>query len=384
MRKVQFAPLIQRKLIDRLKLARMRRLIVGTVTIFVVLMTTMFVGCADSQLPPYVNYNYVGYGNTTNWTWAINGNTSFLGVETTTNTNISGLFARDFGGFVRLMLVNASGTQAPPNTSIKPGLEIPGASLFVVPVIQGVENQLVTNVVSGSCPAGDFTGNYIYTQFSAGDNLNSNTRDYFGVFNWSQANQTITLSSQWSLYGPYQKLPNPPVTYAGNCVGGVITYSNGQVFLSNNGYAVMKPNSTGATAQDVFFVAPNTPLVTQNTGLAGPSYSGFLYDSQDPQQQIRYIQGYWDAAWNEMDVNTVSVNDFMTFDGLRPQEEFVFDTIDDPAPGFMQAHIEGIQGYFMCTGVVNAFFSTSNLIVCVGQSRYDITKPAAFVVQSHN
>ncbi len=197
---------------------------------------------------------------------------------------VTGSYTRQANGIVKLTVgaaVDGAGgaLSSPANGDTAWALDVPGYAFMLRPM-DATNDQLIPMVVSGECPTTNLNGNWVTVKTDAGTDATNTGRDFFGTFTFDSATQTGNLPSRYSLANPTSTLGANPIGN-GTCSDGIMSISDGIMYLATNGAIVRIGTDTPAdSTDDNFIFALGQKSITSIANLEG-TYAGMLFDDNN-------------------------------------------------------------------------------------------------------
>lgn len=330
--------------------------------------------------PSNVSYTYNGPG--TNWSMTLSGNGNFQATETVNRVNALGTFVRNSAGFdvITIPQGGITGTNLPTGASAGYSfyaLEVPGVGLFAPPILTG-ETQLLTAVLGGACPHFSFNGNYIYTQFTSGDNLTSTGRDWFGTFQYRTLNGGATASLSTSgLYNlATYTTSGAALSSQGSCLSGNYSSSTATAYtMQGGGFVTM--NYSGNT--DGALVLPQG--VIPSTSSLNGKYHGLYVSGALTTLSLTPV-----AVTMTSTGGTLSNLSTTTFQAISNNFATITVTTLGPSTGFFEMTV-GNQGSGVGSGICmynqNILNSFKNTIFCLAEDPNNTANPVNILLVSN-
>lgn len=277
---------------------------------------------------------------------------------------VNGDYQRLSTGFLRFVVDNASGVDAPSPGDEAWGLEVEGYALMLKPV-NPTSDQLIPMINAGTCPSSDFSANWVLVKKGASYDATSNTRDFFGTFSYTAGTNTPALPSRYAIDNSFTA-QGAGVIPAGTCADGVMLLADAEMYLTENGGAVVHTNlATPAEASFIYALAQN-PIV--NIGNTDGNYAGMLYDeSAAPGSRIRPVAITCGAGTCNGNIVTDIVNGTLSADAVTVT---LSGAVDGLADGIITGTITGTSGSgnLACMADYDALGGGRKVVSCVGQS----------------
>lgn len=238
-------------------------------------------------------------------------------------------------------------------------LEVPGIGSFLKPFGSG---PVIPMVSSGSCPTGDFTGNWIIT--NAGSDTPDDANDsFFGAYAFTFATGANSVQPDYRLTNFTAR--NGASAGAATCTNGVVTFVGGATgYMTPSGAAIINGGGQNIMAfpSGSFSVA----------GLAG-DYSSLVFDggSNAVSPVSVTISGSAGTAYDLTESN-ISAG---TVPGTS-SATFTISAANTPGTGFFTSvvTIAAQTGNMACTVLNNTAVTTTKVILCAGQQPSDNSK----------
>jgi len=290
---------------------------------------------------------------------------------------VTGSYTRQANGIVKLTVgaaVNGSGgaLSSPANGDTAWALDVPGYAFMLRPM-DASNDQLIPMVVSGGCPTSNLNGNWVTVKTNSGTDATSAGRDFFGTFTYDTTTQTGNLPARYSLANPTSNIGANSIGN-GTCSDGIMSISDGIMYLATNGAIVRTGTDTPADATDDNFIfALGQKSLTTVANLEG-SYAGMLFDDNNasgskinPVKMVCDNAGACSATQFDTDLTT-ELSGSVAFD-------FSGGTADTPSTGWINGTITDTgSGNLSCMIDIDAAGTGKKIASCVGQSPDDNTK----------
>lgn len=261
----------------------MRLLFVGLLSVCTALTVTLLGGCGGdnkAELSTLHTAIYRGAGSV--WTWTLNESGTFTAEQKAQTDSaqasllVSGTYVGLASGFYKFTVSTASSPDGSvieadlPDAGVEAyGYAIPGVIMIVKPIEENSET-LVMPVLSGECPGGDVSFNWVQagTMGEAGDLTAKNL--------WGNA--TLDSDSidgvEWNLAGT-ESGPKEFTPHSG-CSGGVYTFGDGQIQMTSSGVGLV---NTDSSEEDIVAFPRDTSITT--TSLDGKTLFGLVFMEED-------------------------------------------------------------------------------------------------------
>ena len=287
---------------------------------------------------------------------------------------VNGTFTTLASGFLKLTVTNSAGTLVPlPSAGDEAhAVEIPGYA-FILKPLNPADDQLITMVVSGTCPTTDQSINWITANVANAHSASVAGNDFFGTFTWSTATNTAALPTTYDLagftsLGAGSNFPN--IT----CADGIAQPAGDvTMYLTDTGGAMVHANGgTPADESDDQFILGFAEETLADLQAYDGDYIGVLFnDNSVAGSKIEAIAATCNnsvCAASNINPDTGVLGGTVTVDlsgGLNvPSNGFATGTIT----------IAGNVGNISCMVDTAANGTTKNIISCSGQSPDDTSK----------
>jgi len=288
-------------------------------------------------------------------------------------------------GFVRLTVGTSSGTATadlPAVGSEAIALEVPGYAFLLMP-LNSTDSQMIPMISSGECPTVDVNANWVIVNGETGRDASSATQDFFGTFAFNVTTLVASLPSMFALDNLFSSLTPDPLP-VGACVDGIMEISNGVMFLTSNGGAIVHigTDTVGNEIDDSVIFALGQKAITDVANLDG-NYAGILFDESNTGTEINPVKM---SCTSGTCIGSI-VSDITTgaIQAGATATINLTGTPDDKAPGFITGTITdnsagSTPGNLACMADIDVLGSGKKIISCVGQSPGDATKVKMFNV----
>ncbi len=279
------------------------------------------------------------------------------------NLTVNGTFQRLSTGFVRLVVGSASGTDAPSPGDEAWGIEVRGYALLLKPV-DPANDQLIPMINAGTCPESDFSANWVLVRKGASYSATSNTHDFFGTFDYTAATDTPALPDRWALDNSFTSLGAGSIT-AGTCANGVMVVADAEMYLTENGGAVVHTNLTNPAESSFIYALAQSPIGNINN--TDGNYAGILYDEHSTAgDRIKPVAVICGAGTCTGNIVTDVVNGTLSAEAVT----ISLGGVDVLADGFVTGTISGSggSGNLACMADYDALGGGRKVVSCVGQS----------------
>lgn len=282
---------------------------------------------------------------------------------------VNGKYESLSSGFLLLTVTDALGEDAPKEGDKAWALEVPGYALLLKP-IDDTNDQIIPMVTAGVCPTADFAANWVMVKKSDSAAADDADRDFFGEFQYTASSQEANLPSRRALANSFQN-GGFQALGSGACTEGLMTVSDGEMYLTVNGGAIVHTGVDDPTDSSFIF-ALTQKAITDVANLNG-DYAGILFDqSSNSGEQIASVSMSCSAGSCTASVVTDVVS------GATSAETVTLTlngTPDALATGIITGTINsGGSGNLACMADINVLGSGKKMVSCVGQSPGDNTK----------
>ncbi len=324
---------------------------------------------------------YSGPGS--KWDISLLSNNSFSVTHRDTATDpvdmtVTGTYTRQANGIVKLTVgaaVDGAGgaLSSPANGDVAWALDVPGYAFMLRPM-DATNDQLIPMVVSGECPTTNLNGNWVTVKTNAGTDATNAGRDFFGTFQFDTATQTGNLPGRYSLANPTSNQGSNSLG-SGTCSDGIMSISDGIMYLATNGAIVRTGTDTPAdSTDDNFIFAFGQKSIPGLASLEG-TYAGMLFDDNNasgskinPVKMVCDNAGACTATQFDTDLeNTLPGSVAFNFSGGAG--------VDQPATGWINGTVSDTgTGNISCMVDIDAAGTGKKIASCAGQSPDDNTK----------
>ncbi|MDX1756010.1 MAG: hypothetical protein R3175_08140 [Marinobacter sp.] len=318
-----------------------------------------------------VNYNGPG----SKWDVALHEDGSFDITRRETpltpiDLTVSGSYQRLDSGYLQLVVEEATGTDAPVAGDQAWALEVPGYAFLLKPM-DG--DQVIAMVTAGSCPDGDLAANWVMVKGHSDSDASSDSRDYFGTFEFDSSTGTPSLPTKHALTSGFPLVTDGGIDGSGTCEDGLMLVGEepdiAAMYLTENGGAIVQTNINSET--DSSFIFGLTADAVDGSDLDG-DFAGMLFDdNMSDGTQINPVafscSGSVCEGYLVEDIETGAASEegvTITFSGSL-SDNFVTGVIQDS---------DSNSGNLACMVDLNANDTDSTIASCVGQSPGDNSK----------
>ncbi len=284
---------------------------------------------------------------------------------------VNGDFTRLASGFLRFVVSDASGTDAPSAGDEAWGLEIQGYALMLKPVDPS-SDQIIPMINSGTCPTADFNANWVIVKKANDADASANDRDFFGEFSYDATNSDPSLPSRYALDVLFSPQGAGTLDGSAECEDGLMLVADAEMYLTENGGAIVHTQINNPADSSFIFALAQSPIV--NIDNADGNYAGILFDqSSGAGDRIQPIS----VSCGSGTCTGFVVTDVVT--GATSAESVTISLsggVDVPADGFVTGTITdniGDTGNLACMANNDALGSGKIIVSCVGQSPGDNT-----------
>ncbi len=277
---------------------------------------------------------------------------------------VNGTYQRLGTGFVRFIVGSASGTDAPSPGDEAWGIEVRGYALLLKPV-DPTNDQLIPMINAGTCPSSDFSANWVLVRKGASYDATSNARDFFGTFDYTAGTNTPALPARWALDNLFTAQGAGTIT-AGTCSNGVMVVADAEMYLTENGGAVVHTNLTTPAESSFIYALAQSPIGNINN--TDGNYAGILYhESAAPGTKIRPVALSCTAGTCTGNTVTDIVAGTPSADAVTVNLSGGVDVLAD---GFVTGTINAFagSGNLACMADYDALGDGRKIVSCVGQS----------------
>ncbi len=298
------------------------------------------------------------------------------GVDLTVN----GDYERLDSGFLRLVVSDAEGEDAPSAGDEAWALEIVGYALMLKPVDPN-NDQIIPMINSGTCPEDDFDANWVIVKKSSDADATATDRDFFGVFSYDASSTTPSLPSMFALDALFTAQGAGTLDGGAECEDGLMLVDDAEMFLTENGGAIVHTQISDPDDSSFIFALAQTAIgdIDDTDG----DYAGILFDessgSGDRIRPVAVTCGAGTCTGNLVRNvrNGSTSNEAVTID--------LTGGVDTLADGFVTGTItndDGDTGNLACMVDSDALGSGQKIVSCVGQSPGDNTNMFNIILAS--
>lgn len=298
-------------------------------------------------------------------------------VNSAVDMTVTGTYVTQSNGIIKLTVSSAvddsnNTLSSPANGDVAWGLNAPGYAFMLRPM-DSSSDQLIPMVTSGACPSSDMSGNWVNVNMQSG-RLATDNSDFFGTFNFDATNQQGNLPGRYSLANPTSNLGSMALG-TGSCSNGIMTISDGVMYLATNGAIVRTGTDTsGDETDDSFIFAFAQKAITDINNLDG-TYGGMLFDGSNLSGQkinpvtMNCSAGSCTATQLDTDLTT-------TLSGGATINLNAGSGVDQPGTGFVTGTVTDGSGTgnLSCMVDIDAAGTGKKIASCVGQSPGDTSK----------
>jgi len=190
---------------------------------------------------------------------------------------IEGSYERYDNGFIELTVEEASGEDPPSPGDKGMAIEAPGFAFLLRPL--GGSGELFPMVSAGECPDDDVAANWMMmtcNEGGAGCEADSTSRDFFGVFEYDESEESANLPARFALESATSQGSNDIGSAA--CEDGVMEVEDALMYLTENEGAIVQISPDDHDEAQHVMALPRETMV--QTDLAG-SYVGIGFDKSD-------------------------------------------------------------------------------------------------------
>ena len=285
-------------------------------------------------------------------------------VSSAIDMTVNGDYERLGTGFVRLVVDNASGTDAPDPGDEAWALEVEGYAFMLKPVDS---DQMIPMVNAGTCPDSDFLANWVLVKKANTADATDAGRDFFGSFSFTASNNESDLPGRYALDNNFtdQGPPSNPLG-SGTCDDGIMVVGgDAEMFLTDNGGAIVHTNIN--TPDDSSFIFALNQKAISNIDTTDADYAGLLFDEDGAVgEKIKPVSVDCEAGVCNGTIVTDIVNGTLSAESVV----ITLGTVDDLEDGFVTGTITSGSGTgnLACMADINVQNSSQKIISCVGQS----------------
>lgn len=288
------------------------------------------------------------------------------------NLTVSGDYERLDSGFLRFVVDDASGDDAPSAGDEAWGLEIAGYALMLRPV-DASSDQIIPMINAGTCPDSDFDANWVIVKKANDADATANNRDFFGEFSFDASADDPSLPSRFALDNLFTPQGAGTIDGGSECDDGLMLVDDAEMYLTANGGAIVHTQiSDPDDSSFIFALAQSAIADIDNTD---GDYAGILFDQSsgagDRIQPVAVSCGAGTCTGNIV-TNVVT--------GATSAETVTITLnggVDTPIDGFVTGTItdnDGFTGNLACMVDYDALGDGKKIISCVGQAPGDNTE----------
>ncbi len=284
---------------------------------------------------------------------------------------VNGDYERLASGFLRFVVSDASGDDAPSAGDEAWGLEIVGYALMLKPVDPN-NDQIIPMINSGTCPAADFTANWVIVKKANGADATATDRDFFGEFAFDATSSDPSLPSMYALDNLFTPQGAGTLDGSAECEDGLMLVDDAEMYLTENGGAMVHTQISDPNDSSFIFALAQSAIGDIDN--ADGDYAGILFDqSSGAGDRIQPIS----VSCGSGTCTGFIVTDVVT--GATSAESVTISLsggVDTPVDGFVTGTItndDGDTGNLACMADYDALGSGKKIVSCVGQSPGDNT-----------
>lgn len=293
---------------------------------------------------------------------------------------VNGDYERLDSGFLRFVVDDASGTDAPSAGDEAWGLEIAGYALMLRPV-DASSDQIIPMINAGTCPDSDFDANWVIVKKSSDADATATDRDFFGEFSYDATTSIPTLPSMYALDNLFTPQGAGTLTGGSECEDGLMLVTDAEMYLTENGGAIVHTQISDPDDSSFIFALAQSPIADIDN--SDGDYAGILFDQSsgagDRIQPVAVSCGSGTCTGN---IVTNVVTGAVSADTVTIT---LSGTVDTPVDGFVTGTItdnDGFTGNLACMADYDALGSGKKIVSCVGQSPGDNTEMFNVILSS--
>ena len=336
----------------------------------------------DNGAGAALSYNYSGPGSF--YDASINADGTFrvdvsdiLGAPV--KYTMAGSYVRLSTGFLKMTVNTVNGTGGPELGSEAHALEVPGFALILKPI---GGDEIIPMLVRGTCPSANFRANWVIAQSGEQRDASEANRDWFGVFAYTQADQSGTLPSKYDLVQLGLVSDEHSNDFdASSCDQGLLQIREDNQVVANmwltDGGAIVETMEDGRRGQTIFGMRQQPVELAELAGdyaalvLPGSSEAGEVF----PAALSMGIEGRG-VGHELVDVTLGTLSE--------AQVQFTVGNPNVPDTGWVTGKIESddSSGNLACSTLTKSSGSKKNVVFCIGQDPGDVSRPFTMVMVS--
>lgn len=332
------------------------------VVLLSIVTTVTFTACSNSSSG---SNSYSGPGSKWDMSFTPDGfftTTKAADSSSAVTLTVNGTYTDLSSGFKKLTVTSVAGTDGPAVGDTAYGLEVPGYVFLMKPL---TGEQLISMVVSGTCPTGDMAANWVMVNVRDGEDVTNYALG--GIFNLDSTTSAASLPNMYSATGTNVSSES---LGTGTCADGLMTVGTAEMFLTSSGGAIVNTNAANIASSD--FVFGFAQVAVGSTANLNGDYAGVVYnDSATSGNKFMPVNlSCTGGVCTGYEVTNVETGATST-DGVT----LTLTSVDNPSTGFVLGTIQNIGGG--TTGNVICIFDTSaskTIGSCAGQDPGDTTK----------
>ena len=188
--------------------------------------------------------------------------------------SVDGTWVTTSRGFKLLTVTAVSGTGGPSVGDVAWAVDVPGYALLLKPIESG-SDQVIPMVAAGACPTADQNANWVIVKKANASDATDASRDFFGTFSWNAGASTATLPMRRALDNSFTDQGANGLG-AVTCTNGLASVSDAQMYLTNNGGAIVHTQINNPNDASFIF-ALGQKAITNVTNFDG-TYAGMIFD----------------------------------------------------------------------------------------------------------
>ena len=293
------------------------------------------------------------------------------GARDAVDLTVNGDYQRLDSGFLRFVVSDASGDDAPSAGDAAWGLEIVGYALMLKPVDPD-NDQIIPMINSGTCPTDDFDANWVIVKKSSDADATATDRDFFGEFSFDASASDPSLPSMYALDNLFTPQGAGTLDGSAECADGLMLVDDAEMYLTENGGAIVHTQIDDPDDSSFIFALAQSAIgdIDNTDG----DYAGILFDqssgSGDRIQPVAVTCGSGTCTGN---IVTNVRNGALSAETVTIA---LGGGVDTPVDGFITGTItndDGDTGNLACMADYDALGSGQKIVSCVGQSPGDNT-----------
>ena len=301
------------------------------------------------------SYSYAGPGS--NWEFTYTGSTFQL-KEAVASLEVNGSIETLASGFKKLTVTSASGTGAPSAGDAAYGLDVPGVVFLLKPL--AANSEIIPMVVSGSCPSGDSTMNWVMTKVDDGADAASSTQEAVGTAKFNASSGGLLSKTALDNSNITSGVGEGTLSFSCDAGKGTVT-GQAEMYLTAAGGAIVRTfggdGSAGGTDDGIILAMPGAQSIS--SGAADGDFVGLAFTSNETYPIKATLSG-----------SAISVQQIDPDTGNNAGS--VSDTVniaafDSPSTGFVRGSLQSSANQkIMCTVNTNVASSGKSVIFCAG------------------